>query len=96
MIPLPSSEWIALGFCVSFVAMILPFKRGTAGVAINLGVAIAAAVAGGFAGNALGVYDRLGAGTSFAFAAGTSLAVTLIVHALFLRRTRRHIESPAE
>ncbi len=88
--------WIALGFCVSIVAMILPFKRGMVGVVINLGVAIAAAVAGGFAGKALGLYDRLGASSSFAFAAATSIVVSLIVHALVVRRKGRHVESAAE
>ncbi len=88
--------WVALGFCVSIVAMILPFRRGTAGVAINVGVAIAAAVGGGFLGHALGFYDRLGASSGFAFAAVSSIAVTLLVHALLVRRTRRNTESPAE
>lgn len=88
--------WVALGFCVSFVAMILPFRRGATGLAINIGVAIAGAVAGGFLGHAMGFYDRLGAPTGFAFAAGTSVVLTLLVHAVLMRRTRRGAESAAE
>ncbi len=88
--------WVALGFCVSIVAMILPFRRGAAGIAINMVSAIAGALLGGFVGHALGFYDKLGGAGGFGMAAAASIALTLLVHAVVMRRSRRATESPAE
>jgi len=81
--------WAALGLSVSFVAMILPFKPGAGGVALNVFVAVAAAMAGGAIGRALGFYERLAAPLSFGFAVATALVVTLLVHVVVVKRDRR-------
>lgn len=80
--------WAALGMAVSFVGMILPFKRGAQGVTLNMLVAVLGALAGGALGRAIGAYDRLAAPLSFGFAVVTSFAATILVHYLVVRRAR--------
>lgn len=78
--------WIALGITVTLVGMILPFRRGVLGVAMNIGASVAGAVLGGFLGYAIGAYDRVSAPVSFAFAAAAAILANLLVHVVVLRR----------
>jgi|HubBroStandDraft_1064217.scaffolds.fasta_scaffold20062_5 uncharacterized membrane protein YeaQ/YmgE (transglycosylase-associated protein family) len=42
--------WAAIGAAASLVAMAHPFRRGAAGIALNLAAGVAGAVVGGFIG----------------------------------------------
>lgn len=76
--------WIAMGITVSLFAMILPFRRGVVGVAVNIGVSVAAAIVGGYAGRMIDAFES--PTTSFAVAATSAAVVNVLLHAAVARR----------
>jgi MFS family permease len=78
--------WVAMGITVSLFAMILPFRRGTLGVAINILVSIGAAILGGYAGRMIDAFES--PNLSFALAAISAAVVNVLMHVAVLRRPR--------
>jgi uncharacterized membrane protein YeaQ/YmgE (transglycosylase-associated protein family) len=70
--------WIGFGIAAGLVAMILPFRRGLAGIATNIGLGVLGSVLGGVIGRALNAGHRFPGPSSMVFSAvGTVLTLSL-------------------
>ena len=83
--------WIAIGYGVAagIVAMILPYRRGLRGIAVNLSLGIVGAVVGGLMVHALEVHYHFHVSSGFAVRAGVAVFTLAIFHILWLRTNPR-------
>ncbi len=77
--------WIAIGFAASIVGWIWPFRRGVAGIVLNVLVAVTGAVGLGLLGYFFGAYGKQFALTSMLFAAVGAIGATTLAHVVWAR-----------
>ena len=87
--------WVVLGLCVSFVAMIFPFRRSPVGLALDVGVAVAAAIAGGAFGRGISGGGSSAVSLSFGLAVAAAGLACFLLHVVVGWRSRRRLESAA-
>lgn len=78
--------WVGFGVAAGMVAMILPFRRGAVGLAINITLGVLGSLLGGVIGLALNERNRFHDPAGLVWSAVVSVLTLGIVHALWLKR----------
>jgi uncharacterized membrane protein YeaQ/YmgE (transglycosylase-associated protein family) len=78
--------WVGFGVAAGMVAMILPFRRGIVGLAINIMLGVLGSLLGGVIGLALNERHRFHDPAGLVLSAVFSVLTLGIVHALWLKR----------
>jgi uncharacterized membrane protein YeaQ/YmgE (transglycosylase-associated protein family) len=78
--------WVGFGIAAGIVAMILPFRRGAVGLAINIALGVLGSLLGGIIGLELNEHRHFHDPSGLVLSAVVSVLTLGIVHALWLRR----------
>jgi uncharacterized membrane protein YeaQ/YmgE (transglycosylase-associated protein family) len=81
--------WVAIGWCASMAGWIWPFRRGVAGLVVNMSVAIGGSVLAGLFALLLGGHGRTLVTTSFLWSFVGAFAALALTHALWTHSVAR-------
>jgi hypothetical protein len=80
--------WVGIGLAASIAGWIWPFRRGIAGIAMNVGISVGGAVLFGILGILFGLYRYPNTGAGFLLVAIGAIGALVLFHAIWSKRTR--------